>query len=110
MSFSTKKDQQNYSADFISFWDMYPKKVGKGAAYNAWNKIKPTTAEQSCIIDALKWQTISEQWRRNNGQYIPNPSTYLNQRRWEDEPLTADLDITNPDNYDTNFDDSIFNK
>ena len=29
----------------------------------------------------------SEQWTKDNGKYIPMPSTWLNQRRWEDEGL-----------------------
>lgn len=26
----------------------------------------------------------NEQWRKDNGQYIPNPATWLNQGRWDD--------------------------
>jgi hypothetical protein len=29
---------------------------------------------------------VSADWTKNNGQYIPLPATYLNGRRWEDEP------------------------
>ena len=35
---------------------------------------------------ALKAQRASEEWRRDNGRAIPYPSTWLNNRRWEDEP------------------------
>ena len=31
-----------------------------------------------------------DQWNRDNGQFIPHPATWLNQRRWEDE-LTIQL-------------------
>ncbi len=34
---------------------------------------------------ALKTQRASEEWRRDNGRAIPYPSTWLNNRRWEDE-------------------------
>ena len=27
----------------------------------------------------------SYNWNKDNGQYIPNPTTWLNQKRWEDE-------------------------
>jgi len=27
----------------------------------------------------------SEQWTKDNGQYIPHAATWLNGRRWEDE-------------------------
>ncbi len=29
----------------------------------------------------------SKDWLKDNGQYIPYPSTWLNQRRWEDEEI-----------------------
>jgi hypothetical protein len=30
-------------------------------------------------------QKTSAQWQKDNGQYIPNPATWLNQGRWDDE-------------------------
>jgi phage replication O-like protein O len=72
--------------DFDIFWKEYPRKTGKGAARKSWKKIKSPKATLDKIIAALAWQKKSEQWTRDNGQYIPHPSTYLNQERWEDEP------------------------
>lgn len=69
--------------DFEIFWKAYPKKVGKDAARKAWDKAKPVLID---VLNALAWQIDSPQWFKNNGQYIPNPSTYLNQGRWQDEP------------------------
>ena len=66
---------------FAEFWLAYPKKVGKGAAEASWKKTRPPTA---AVMDAIANQRNSEQWRRDGGQYIPNPATWLNQRRWED--------------------------
>jgi hypothetical protein len=34
---------------------------------------------------ALQWQKDSQQWYESGGKYIPNPTTYINQARWEDE-------------------------
>jgi len=39
------------------------------------------------MMTALETQKASEKWLKDNGQYIPNPATWLNQRRWEDEPM-----------------------
>jgi uncharacterized protein YdaU (DUF1376 family) len=69
-------------SDFDMFWIAYPKKVGKEAARKAWAKANP---ELAMVLNALEWQKISPQWFKNNGQYIPNPSTWINQHRWEDE-------------------------
>jgi len=71
---------------FYQFWALYPKKVGKGAAEKVWDKIQKPKEVLNLIMTALVWQPLSRQWSRENGQFIPNPSTYLNQRRWEDEP------------------------
>ena len=71
------------SNDFDAFWKAYPKKVGKDAAYKAWEKAKPRLDD---VMFALSWQVQSAQWFKNNGQFIPNPSTYINQGRWQDEP------------------------
>lgn len=74
-----------YSEEFESLWKEYPKKVGKGGAYRAWNKIKPDKATLDRMIESVRSQKKSEQWKREGGQFIPNPETWLNQRRWEDE-------------------------
>jgi len=76
-----------YTADFIEFWTKYPKKTGKGAAFSSWKKLSKT--EKDKISDALDWQILSDQWTKDNGQFIPNPQTYLNQKRWDDEPQKA---------------------
>ena len=70
-------------SDFDTFWNEYPKKVGKEAARKAWFKNKP---DLETAINALKWQKVSSQWFKNGGLYIPNPSTWINQHRWDDEP------------------------
>lgn len=77
------------SARFGEFWDMYPKKQGKGAADKAYAKLRPDRSLHMAILKALTLQKQSPQWRKDNGQYIPNPATWLNQRRWEDEVQTG---------------------
>jgi hypothetical protein len=41
------------------------------------------------MLAALAVHVASEQWRRDDGRYIPHPATWLNQRRWEDEAEPA---------------------
>ncbi len=74
---------------FDTFWKMYPKKVGKGAAEKAFKKYKPDDALLNTMLKAIEIQLQSEQWKKDCGQYIPNPATWLNQKRWEDEPDTG---------------------
>lgn len=70
---------------FTRFWKAYPKKVGKGAAEKAWKKIHPTAELFDVIMESVEAAINTEQWTRENGRFIPNPATWLNQRRWEDE-------------------------
>jgi len=79
-----------YSSDFSAFWEAYPKKTGKGEAWKTWQRSKPLL---SVVLEALAWQTASDQWNRDGGRYRPNPATYLNQRRWEDEPSSPATEI-----------------
>ncbi len=76
---------------FDEFWKLYPKKVGKQAAKNSWKRIKPNAELFDRILAAVQKAKNSAQWIRNNGQYIPNPATWLNQGRWDDdlEPAAA---------------------
>lgn len=70
---------------FGVFWNSYPRKVAKQAAYKAWKKINPDDKLMELINAALELQKRSPQWQRDNGQYIPYPATWLNGRRWEDD-------------------------
>ena len=73
---------------FIEFWQSYPKKVGKEAARKIWEKINPKIDD---VLQALAWQKESSQWNKSNGDYIPNPATYLIQGRWQDEQPVVDM-------------------
>jgi hypothetical protein len=72
-----------YSDNFLKFWVNYPVKTGKGDAFNSWKKLNPNIDD---VLNALEWQVKSKKWVDG---YIPHPSTYLNQRRWEDEKPAA---------------------
>ena len=36
------------------------------------------------ILADIDRKAASDSWQKDGGQFIPNPATYLNQRRWED--------------------------
>ena len=74
---------------FAQFWELYPKRVAKQAAAKAFGRIKPDEALMRKILDAVQRQKDSPQWREEGGKYIPNPATWLNGRRWEDEEQEA---------------------
>ena len=73
----------DYTPGFESFWSFYPKRVGKGEAFKAWTK-------SNCeVITEVVVQAVREQngyLIREGGKFIPLPATWLNQKRWQDEP------------------------
>ena len=70
---------------FEQFWEVYPRKVGKGAARKAFAKIKPSEELLKRMVVAIVAQTKSTAWTDEGGRYIPSPSRWLNEERWEDE-------------------------
>jgi hypothetical protein len=69
---------------FEEFWKAYPNKVGKDAAKRAFEKRKPDPALLAQMLAAIAAQKASPKWVKDDGQYIPNPATWLNQGRWQD--------------------------
>ena len=70
---------------FDKFWKAYPKKVSKGNAENWFKKNKPSEEMVNTMIKKIKLLKNTKQWQKENGQYIPYPSTWLNAKGWEDE-------------------------
>ena len=81
----TKKRMTYDDPGFQAFWSAYPKKCAKISALKAFEKINPDRVLLSQMIGAIEERRKTEQWQKDNGQFIPNPTTWLNQRRWEDE-------------------------
>jgi predicted phage replisome organizer len=69
---------------FDEFWSAYPRKVGKAAARKAYTKVIRSVMPET-LLTALRGQISSPQWLKDNGAFIPHPTTWLNQGRWEDE-------------------------
>jgi len=72
-------------SNFDRFYKLYPKKIGKQKAKEAWKKQNSYLPEISVIIRAVKKQIKSSQWQKI--KYIPLPATWINGRRWEDEVI-----------------------
>ena len=69
---------------FDDYWKAYPRRIGKGAAVRAYIKV----GGQEVLPDILK--DLKRRVWPDDPQYIPHPSTYLNQWRWLDEPDVED--------------------
>ncbi len=78
---------------FELFWKAYPRKVAKKVARDKWNRIEMTDELFAKIMAAVEAQKKMPQWVKDSGQYIPHPSTWLNQERWEDEVQGAPISV-----------------
>lgn len=71
---------------FARWWEAYPNKVGKQAAERAYatacRKIGGPDPP-AILFDGLKRALASGVW---DDGFIPHPTTWLNQGRWDDEP------------------------
>jgi len=74
---------------FPEFWTAYPRKVGKKDAQRAWMKAMKTGVTFKTIIESLEKWKVSNQWTKDNGEFIPHASTWLNKERWNDEVKSA---------------------
>jgi len=68
---------------FVDFWNVYPLKVGKGAAQKAFEKAIRTTNADIIIKGALRYKSDPN---RVPG-YTAHAATWLNAQRWLDDPL-----------------------
>jgi hypothetical protein len=95
---TTKNITVNSIGDFDSFWTFYPRKAGKEAARKAWAKLRPDEHIMQLILDNVRERVEKGEWRKDNQSYILHASTYLNQKRWEDEVLEQHTQTrTNPE-------------
>lgn len=70
-------------SDFDSFWDRYPRKIGKGAARPKYARaLRIATHEK--IMAGLERFIVAQPWE-GNVKFCPHPATWLFQERWEDE-------------------------
>lgn len=70
---------------FQVLWEAYPLKVGKKAAWKAWQRVEVTKELAARIMASLEQWRASDQWTKDAGRYIPHASTWINGERWEDE-------------------------
>lgn len=70
---------------FERFWKLYPNGKGKQEAVLAWKKLKPDADLRQTLFAALANHSLSRDWMKDDGQYVPMASTWLNKKRYLDE-------------------------
>jgi len=76
--------EEIFSKSFRLFWEQYPKKTGRLAVWKSWKRMR-LDSKIDTILSALELQKRSTKWTEEGGRFIPNPLTWLNQGRWDDE-------------------------
>lgn len=85
-----------WEEQFEEFYKKYPKKVKKQDVKKWFKKNKPSSELFSSMINSLEQFRGSKDWLKEKGQYIPYPSTWLNQKRWEDETVDGKKNVNTP--------------
>lgn len=70
---------------FNLFWSAYPRLVAKQEARRAFAKLNPDDKLLDTILKDIEARKKTDAWKKNGGQFVPHPATYLRGRRWEDE-------------------------
>ena len=97
----SKEDDEKpgWEKQFEQFYEKYPKKVKKQNVKKWFKKNKPSGELFSSMMSSLEQFRGSKDWLKDKGQYIPYPSTWLNQRRWEDEGMKKPKEVLLNDEY-----------
>ena len=89
----SRKDRRNElpvrPQDFERWYSLFPRKDARQDAVCAWNDAEEdgVLPEITVLEKALEWQISVNDWNpRTRRNYIPLPATYINARRWQDEP------------------------
>lgn len=94
---SPTEDEQaadGYPEDFKRFWEIYPRRAGKGAACASFIKAKKRAKVETIIAGA---ERLRDDPNLPEGSLIAHPSTWLNQDRWEDDPMPPRSDLSKSD-------------
>ena len=78
----TTKDNGRSATAFDLFWSVYPKKRKKKTAQEIWKRKKLDGIADRLIADVKHRRERDKRWTDG---FVPDPTTYLNGERWNDE-------------------------
>jgi hypothetical protein len=78
---------------FMSFWEMYPRKVDKKNSRKVFDRVCKNEETYGKIMIGLGKQIPT--WK--DPKYIPHPSTWLNGERWNDETAQPVFNVPFPE-------------
>jgi hypothetical protein len=72
--------------EFPDWWDAYPRKVAKGQAERAYRTARKNGASQADLLEGIRAHAAAWHRRKTETQFMPYPATWLNGKRWLDDP------------------------
>jgi len=72
---------------FESFYKVYPRHVGRQAAEKAFAKALRVAPAERIVAGAKRFAADPNLPPKEDARFIPHPSTWLNEGRWDDDPL-----------------------
>jgi DNA-binding transcriptional regulator YhcF (GntR family) len=94
----------NISESFDDFWNVYPRKQGKGKAREAFMKAVKTAGLEAVMSGARRYASDPN---LPDPKFVPLPTTWLNQERWDDGPLPLNRSLTNSERNIQSFRESM---
>lgn len=87
-SAEAKAKANRLDEQFNLFWSSYPLKKNKKGSEAKFKAINFKKHSFDSIMHSLEKHKASFDWQKDGGKYIPHPSTWINQERWNDEIKT----------------------
>ena len=85
-----KQIDREYTDNFEAWWKLYPRKEGKGEAFDVWQRIGKTENHRKAYRELQRQlPDLSARAKDKNGNFCPHARTWLSQRRFDDEPSSA---------------------
>ncbi|TQR66840.1 replication protein [Acinetobacter sp. RF14B] len=92
---TTNPKQGVYSEDFEKFWESYPRckrKSDKSGTFKTFEKYKSVVTTET-LIKILNAQKQDQSWIKQDGEFIPAPTAWLNQKNWENDYWTTQAPV-----------------
>lgn len=89
------KKQVGFSEDFEKFWEAYPRckrKSDKSGTFKTFEKYKSVVTTEA-LIKILNAQKQDQSWIKQDGEFIPAPTAWLNQKNWENDYWTTQAPV-----------------
>lgn len=96
---SCPKPDEGASDEFINqLWKLYPEKgrrrSSKKQMQDAWRKIKKSDRPASEeILNSLEAWKKTDDWKKENGQFVPGVHLWIQNRQWENTPEESSAHI-----------------